>query len=546
MRKGVSRACDLVIGSNRSGSRAQLRTLSSTARVQKRRRREERYVLNTSGQLPSNLQEFSMTLPIGLGNESHESLAALRDDSFPVDEHQVDFQFDDITGNESGQSVPGEVSESESFMAAVHDVVGKPWYKYKDGRTWQQRQARLQANWSPLVKELVAAYLEWKGPRTPPSPVDPPSSIYDFSIPVLDVFGMQETATIRRSEDGASAATALVLHGYMPCSPTSPVLAISLRSLELYHHIRLRKPSFSVEAFVKVICDLYNRPYARRYRHQLANAFDAYLIVLREVEKQVHELLGQSSDNWRVLNACPPCGFKLEGEAELRYCRMIAIDGNNSLSRVAPLGNRQAGDERHFTSDYFLDPDYVNSYADVTSPPTDEATSRSAQANDAVDGCTDNWKAAAEDMMKKSWGIFDETGIFACACRHGMIVWIVDMIRSGELFKYPLSIVSRAVDVLGPRLLIGYDIGCKLATTIASSPIGAKFEESKSRMCVDAFHGYTHNYTCQDRNHPNVIEGAGLEDLSTMERIFSASNQLAPVIRYATAYNRRTFIDMFF
>ncbi|KAH0834808.1 hypothetical protein J3R83DRAFT_10416 [Lanmaoa asiatica] len=91
-----------------------------------RRRREERYVLNTSGQLPSNPQEFSMTLPIGLGNESHESLAALRDDSFPVDEHQVDFQFDDITGNESGQSVPGEVSESESFMVAVHDVVGKP------------------------------------------------------------------------------------------------------------------------------------------------------------------------------------------------------------------------------------------------------------------------------------------------------------------------------------------------------------------------------------------------------------------------------------
>ena len=37
----------------------------------------------------------------------------------------------------------------------------------------------------------------------------------------------------------------------------------------------------------------------------------------------------------------------------------------------------------------------------------------------------------------------------------------------------------------------------------------------------------------------------GLEDLETMERLFSASNALAPVIRYASKYRRRLFLQLF-
>lgn len=106
--------------------------------------------------------------------------------------------------------------------------------------------------------------------------------------------------------------------------------------------------------------------------------------------------------------------------------------------------------------------------------------------------------------------------------------------------------VNQALEVLGPRLLIAYNIGCKLSTTIATSSLSSKFAASNSRMCVDAFHGYTHNYACQDQNHPNGVEGARLEDFGTMEHIFSSSNQLASVIRYASAYKCRLFIDAFF
>ena len=136
------------------------------------------------------------------------------------------------------------------------------------------------------------------------------------------------------------------------------------------------------------------------------------------------------------------------------------------------------------------------------------------------------------------------------------------MIRSGEQYvlqnfvfppnssfaprsKYPLAITAQALQTLGPCLLQGYDIGCVFKKTIASSSLGTKFEESKSHCCVNVFHGYSHNFACQTKNHPNVIEGMGLEDLETMEQIFSSSNQVAAVTRYSSAYHRRVFIDMF-
>jgi hypothetical protein len=37
------------------------------------------------------------------------------------------------------------------------------------------------------------------------------------------------------------------------------------------------------------------------------------------------------------------------------------------------------------------------------------------------------------EATAKMWGIFDETGIFLALCRHGFMMLVVDMVRSGEL-----------------------------------------------------------------------------------------------------------------
>jgi len=112
--------------------------------------------------------------------------------------------------------------------------------------------------------------------------------------------------------------------------------------------------------------------------------------------------------------------------------------------------------------------------------------------------------------------------------------------------KYPLAMVAKMMEVLGNRILVGYDIGCTFGVTIAQSSLGNDFARKGYRACVNTFHGYAHNYHCQQHHHPNIIPGAGLEDLEGMERIFSASNWLARVIRYASAYRRRLWITLHF
>lgn len=51
----------------------------------------------------------------------------------------------------------------------------------------------------------------------------------------------------------------------------------------------------------------------------------------------------------------------------------------------------------------------------------------------AIEGCVHNWKVAQSDSKKKNREIFKENGLFASACHHGLILWITNMVQSGEL-----------------------------------------------------------------------------------------------------------------
>ena len=132
---------------------------------------------------------------------------------------------------------------------------------------------------------------------------------------------------------------------------------------------------------------------------------------------------------------------------------MFAMDANFSLKRMSS-GAKNEGDVRTFEeSDYYLTSNEVDKYADevrssksrqMPMPVPDhgddsvegvtegnEEELPTAAANES--GCAVRWKAAASDEKKKMWSIFQESGLFASACRHGMILWIADLIRSGEL-----------------------------------------------------------------------------------------------------------------
>lgn len=48
-------------------------------------------------------------------------------------------------------------------------------------------------------------------------------------------------------------------------------------------------------------------------------------------------------------------------------------------------------------------------------------------------GCSDRWQNMKEQVTGKAWGMYEETGIFLSLCRHGFVLLIADMVRSGEL-----------------------------------------------------------------------------------------------------------------
>ncbi|TFY51052.1 hypothetical protein EVJ58_g10764 [Rhodofomes roseus] len=487
-----------------------------------------------------------------------------------------DVTMDGPGGVEDGQWVD---EEEGAEVIAIRDLLN--WrYKgrHQDTRTWRNRVEQLQANWKAVFPQLVEGYLQWRYPRQSTSPPGPGNDDTDADAPdtpacdlsiqmwVFDVYTLVPEATISRPSINMSVAEALVRGGYLGTTPVNPSIAISLRSLELLRCLRLFKASYSMESYAKLLCYYYKIPYRRYYRALIADAFEVYLSVLQEVRRRLDVALGRDGPNWRVKNACPACSYKLNDEPELRWARMVCVDGNNSLKRIAGIGNRQQGDSRVFSrSGYYLPRELVEEYSNEvqsrgrTQTDDDDADAQPETVSpdaegDPTDGgpedediaiCTQNWKAAQES--KSMWGVFEETGVFASACRHGLVLWLVDMVRSGELAKYPLAMISKMLSTFDDgKILCHYDIGCSFEGTIRHSRLGPRWIATRSRCGPNAFHGYTHNAKCQIRNHPNVVEGTGLEDGETLERIFSASNGLASITRYASPYRRRMLIHEFF
>lgn len=76
--------------------------------------------------------------------------------------------------------------------------------------------------------------------------------------------------------------------------------------------------------------------------------------------------------------------------------------------------------------------------------------------------------------------------------------------------------------------------------------LGEKASTLKLRLAVNAFHGYAHNRLCQLSHHPLYLAGFGIEDLETLERVFSASNAVVRLIRHASPFHWMQFLDLHF
>ncbi|KAJ7473498.1 hypothetical protein FB451DRAFT_1133999 [Mycena latifolia] len=400
--------------------------------------------------------------------------------------------------------------------------------------------------------------------------------------------------------DSISANETLIRHGYIGGSPDQPVIAFSLQTFEIYRQVHCVCPRFSMEALAKTLNHLHRVYSTQRYlAEQLTTAYDAYLAILRGVDDRVQAVLGRDK-RWKAQNVCPPCFYKTVDEPPLKLSFLGSMDGNNSLKLVDSTfkAGRPRFDNRKTDSFRWLTAAKVDLFKDEvkTAPKVSMATAASlaaftealaasssslsdqppdasqldhppnADADDdtawlninelnedendelakCVNSCVERWKNAGPEARKKMFALFAIAGIFIAVCRHGHVLVICDMIRSGELMKYPLAVVERLLDLYGSDIGLGYDIMCAFYKTLLRSSLGRRVVGLRLQGVVPAFHGHAHNRGCQNRWHPQYVEGVGLEDFEECERTFCLSNNLATVTRLSTPFHRQQQIDEHF
>ncbi|KAA1467688.1 hypothetical protein DENSPDRAFT_877519 [Dentipellis sp. KUC8613] len=371
-----------------------------------------------------------------------------------------------------------ELSAEGREVEYLQELMGRPFRPHY--QSWATRIRNAESAWGSQMSALGDAYLEYTN-----KPVDAPAIGYEpFSLPVVDVYDLSPAKTLYHIKGSYYINVELLRQGFLGASPWNVSMAFSLRTLELYRALRLRQPRLSIQAWIQTLCDLHNLNYRRMYWRHFSDAFDVYLKILREVESRVDVVLGRHEDpHWRVKHSCPACQYKvLHDEETLIIATIAALDGNQSLKR-ARLRELLEEDPRVFDSKYWITEDLVDIFKHDVKPrsaPNTSGSMRSPQWGkdaaqvSAADGddndttCTDRWKAAMNDSLKRMWDIYRETGIFLSACRHHIILWICDMIESGELAKYPLVHVDLILRILGAAVGIGYDIGCSFKSTLST------------------------------------------------------------------------------
>ncbi|KAJ7663692.1 hypothetical protein B0H14DRAFT_3102631 [Mycena olivaceomarginata] len=448
----------------------------------------------------------------------------------------------------------GELQDSLAEGIEEEISVNRRW----DWRTRRDRTERRNLDFMAQMPEMILAYMRWCDPEEGGSPIsDTDEDTEVYSILVIDMFDT-ERREIALDPRGGGISPALIMQGLVPCSPWKPTAAITTRVLEVYRVAHARCPQLAIQAFVKTLCDLHGVPYRPYLREQFSISYDLYLDLRRRTEARLLHHLGRDSFAWRVKHDCPACMYKLEGEDELIFDVLVTQDGGNSLKRVLQRNKVESepgdgpefvvGESKEYTDNrdasdwYFLAREKVNELAKhrIAERMPMEAI------EDKTNPCAERWKNMIEDVTAKMWGIFDETGIFVCLCHHGFVLMIVDMIKSGELAKYPLAVTEALLEHLGERTGAGYDVGCDFQTTLKNSPLGECACSVKTSAAWSApSMGMLITDFANSASWPLTSKALGSRISKDVSGFFSGSNGLAKSCRYASRFHRQQEITAY-
>nr|GAT44935.1 predicted protein [Mycena chlorophos] len=422
----------------------------------------------------------------------------------------------------------------------------------KDTRDRSDRVQKIINGFRRVREPLTTAFLDWRAdPNTCGTPWAQPWTLQDgnqqIKVHVVDIFGTNEM--VLPVQRGSSHAVCLVRMGLIPCTVQFIKTAITVRTLELYRNLFLRCPKVGIQAFCSALFDLHLIPRNHNTDALFRTALDAYLDILTNADRRAAAALGRDTPNWRIQNTCPPCQYPLKDETPLDPEMQATLDGNNSAKRL-DVGSRQVrADDRKAPGDFYLTREAVDKWAKENLELLKSEYAAELQEANFAPGvepphCPDErWKNMQENLTAMAMQAYDETGIMPCLCRHNFVLILVDMVHSGEMFKYGFAIVNHLARTLRKSVLFGYDIGCTFGRAVRRHPVlGPLTQKQRMSFLVGSFHGAGHSRICQCINLPRYRRGSGMEPYEGCEGWFSKSNALASITRTATRFHRQQAI----
>jgi hypothetical protein len=175
-------------------------------------------------------------------------------------------------------SLTWQMHHFQGISFACHACLPKLYIFSKQSRSYHLRNDKTACvhllAWQAQLPSLYKAYMEHKYSCGAQEVPEAPKFFY---IAVLGIEGMcsillqcyclisltlskgyNDAHAVPQNEQHSYVNETLIHHGLLGTTPVQPVLAISLQTLELYRQCRLRCPQFSIQQWVKVLCDLAN------------------------------------------------------------------------------------------------------------------------------------------------------------------------------------------------------------------------------------------------------------------------------------------------
>ncbi|KAF9231998.1 hypothetical protein BU15DRAFT_55520 [Melanogaster broomeanus] len=289
-------------------------------------------------------------------------------------DHGVDVSQEWTTAppGEEGLDLSHEGGEYFAFSDLGEQMAALSGRRYFDPHTHQDRVEAQNDHWGLQIEKLVDAYLQYRTQENayvlPPIPhASTPgteTSATPFRIDNIELMDIFSSLLPQPSHEYPNET--LVSCGYIGCLPLYPNVAISLWTLAMFRQSHRACPRFGIQAQCKVLCHLHSVPYRLYLKMLFSAAYDVYLDILHRVDMCVKVALGRNTPDWRLLNACPACFYKLDDEPSMDFSWLVTMDGNNSLKRwdsnLDSMNIRE--DSRNARSDYWLGQQFVDRFKD--------------------------------------------------------------------------------------------------------------------------------------------------------------------------------------